>query len=376
MKTPPIRLTLTQWTNVVLIALFAAIIWLPTMDTFFHLDNAPAFNEKRQLARFQQLKPSLAGLRDYISGLEAYFNDHFGFRKRLIHWHNNWRYLLIRDKAGTDVLVGRDDWLFYTDGDMIEHYRGVRQFTSQDLLDWRTLLEYRRDWLARDGIKYLFVVAPDKQSVYSEELPAWLTKVRPETKLDQFLAYMHTQSTVAVLDLRPALRDARRIAPTYYKTDTHWNLFGGFTACQEIVRNLSGQQPGLEALSLDSFEREHKPAPGGDLANFLGLDTAEIAEENTILLSPKSNLPPLETGANFTKNPEAPGSVVVFHDSFGDALKPFLGYSFGKVIFLRQHEVDAALVEREKPTLVITEIVEREFNVDDPKKMMTKEALK
>ena len=376
MKTPPTSLAATQRMNVILIALFIVMLWLPTLDTFFHWDHAPSFNEKRLMARFPQFKPGMAGLKEYLAGLETYFDDHFGFRKRLIHWHNNWKYLLFRDKMGTDVIIGREDWLFYTDGGMVEHYRGVRQFAPQDLLDWQTLLEHRRDWLAQRGIQYVFFVAPDKQSIYSEQLPAWLTKMRPDTKLDQFLVHMRAHSTVDVLDLRPALRDARRIAPTYYKTDTHWNLFGGFVACQEIIKNLNEQQPGFALLLLDSFEPENRLAHGGDLANMLGLDITEITEDNTILLTPKTNLPPLETSANFTKNSKAQGSVIVFHDSFGDAMKPFLGYSFGKVIYLGQHELDAASIEREKPTLVVSEMVEREFNVDDPKKLMAKEMLK
>jgi alginate O-acetyltransferase complex protein AlgJ len=375
MKTPPTSPAVTQWTNTVLIALFMVMLWLPTLDTFFHLDHASSFNEKRPMARFPQLKPGMIGLKEYIAGLEACFNDRFGCRKRLIHWHNNWKYLLFRDKIGTNVIIGRDDWLFYTDADMVDHYRGVRQFAPQDLLDWQTLLEHRRDWLAQRGIQYVFFVAPDKQSVYSEKLPAWLVKVRPDTKLDQFLAHMRAQSTVDVLDLRPALRDARRIAPTYYKTDTHWNLFGGFAACQEIVKKLSQQQPGLEPLSLNSFEQQNKLTPGGDLANMLGLDIAEITEDNTILFTPKTNMPHLEMGANLTINSEAQKSVIVFHDSFGDALEPFLGYSFGKVIYLGQHELDAGSIEREKPAIVISEMVEREFNVMDPNRLRAKEAL-
>ncbi|MDR3460448.1 MAG: alginate O-acetyltransferase [Verrucomicrobiae bacterium] len=343
-----------------------AIIWLPTLGTFFHLDAAPAFNEKRQMARFPQRKPGLAGLKNYFAGLESYFNDHFGYRTRLIHWHNNWKYLLFRDKIGSDVIVGRDDWLFYTADGMVDHYRGVRQFTTQDLLDWETLLEQRRDWLARRGIQYIFIVAPDKQTIYSETLPAWMTKVRPNTKLDQFFAWMRAHSTVDVLDLRPALRDARRIAPTYYKTDTHWNLFGGFIACQEIIKNLSKQQPALEPLSLDSFEQENRPASGGDLVDLLGLDINEITEDNNILLTPKAILPALEMSATLTKNPKAAGIAVVFHDSFGTAMKPFLGYAFGKVIYLGQHELDPASIQREQPSIVISEIVEREFNSDKP----------
>jgi len=79
-----------------------------------------------------------------------------------------------------------------------------------------------------------------------------MSKIRPETKLDQFFTYMLAHSTVKVVDLRPTLLNSRRIAPTYFKTDSHWNAFGSFVACQEIANIL----PGLEPLSLDSFELE------------------------------------------------------------------------------------------------------------------------
>jgi len=105
--------------------------------------------------------------------------------------------------------------------------------------------------------------------------------VHRETKLDQFYTYMRAHSTVEVVDLRPALFDARRIAPTYFKTDTHWNAFGGFVAGQEIVKKL----PGLEPLSLDSFELKKNAEDGGDLAGMLGV---KMTEENAVSLDSKT----------------------------------------------------------------------------------------
>ena len=96
---------------------------------------------------------------------------------------------------------------------MIEHFEGVNQFAAQDLEDWKALLEHRRDWLALRGIKYIFIVAPDKDSIYPEYLPDWMTKVRSHTKLDQFFDYMHLHSTVEVLDLRPTLLEQSTLPP-------------------------------------------------------------------------------------------------------------------------------------------------------------------
>ena len=42
--------------NVTLIAVFGVLLWLPTLDTFFHIDYTPAINEKRMPAQLPHLK--------------------------------------------------------------------------------------------------------------------------------------------------------------------------------------------------------------------------------------------------------------------------------------------------------------------------------
>lgn len=372
---------LTRWADRVIIGLFVVILWLPTLDTFFHFDYAPAPNEKRLLAVFPKFAPGLVGLKIYLAGLEAYFNDHFGCRKCLVKWNNKWKWELFRDQSlRHDSIVGRDGWLYLAEGQMVEHYRGVLQFTPEQLQYWQTLLERRRDWLAQRGIKFIFVIAPDKQSVYPEFLPLWLTKAQPETKLDQFFAHMRAHSTVAVLDLREPLRAARTIAPTYFQTGTHWNQFGAFESCSELVKALSKQLPGLPLVPLDAFAVTNKTEPGGDMAEYLGLT---LTEHNAVYLTPKSGLPPLKISVVprdkpdplFTTNLQARGSAIVFQDSFGRYWPPFLGYDFGHVSYLWQYNFDAARIEQEKPLVVISEMVERNFNITNPKELQTKEAL-
>jgi alginate O-acetyltransferase complex protein AlgJ len=381
MSPAPANSTTARWTNIILIAICAVLLWLPTLDTFFHFDHTPPFKEKRVLARFPQFKSGLGGLKKYVAGLEACFNDHFGYRNRLIFWHTKWTHDFLRSSSVPKVLIGKDGWLFWAGDQMVEHYRGVNQFTPQELEDWKTLLEHRRDWLAQRGIKYIFVIAPDKQSIYPEYLPDWMTKVRLETKLDQFFAYMHSHSTVEVLDLRPALRDAKKTAPTYFKNDAHWNFFGGFLACHEIATELSKQMPGIKPLSLDSFELKNTTRNFGDLEMFLGMD---LTDDKAVSLNPKPSLPVLgmseqvesQQGSFFSTNPVIQGNAIVFRDSFAFFMEPYLGYHFGKVSYIWRQGLKAESIESEKPIVVISEMVERNFNVRDPKELMKLEVLK
>jgi hypothetical protein len=71
-----------------------------------------------------------------------------------------------------------------------------------------------------------------------------------------------------------------------------------------------------------------------------------------------------------TKNPRETGNILVFRDSFGNALYPFLAESYGGAVFSRKAPYSAALAEKYGADTVIIEIAERnlsQFNkfVDD-----------
>ena len=378
MKDTPKSSTRRRWT-IILIGLFMVFLWLPSLDTFFHVDRTLARSENRNLATFPKLpaKPQA-----YVQGLEAYFNDHFGFRKFLVRKFNRLRWSLFKEK-NSYVLEGKDGWLYYTVGEAVDHYSGLLQFTPEQLHDWQVLLEARRDWLAKRGISFLFVVAPDKHSIYPEYLPSWAVKVRPQTKLDQFVAYMHEHSTVPILDLREVVVNAKQTRPTFLKIDAHWNLFGAFVAYQEIMRALAREHPGLDApLPLADFTVTNELKMGGDLARFIGVN---MTESNYFNFTAKPELPRFSTELSppehpqtpkFTKNPSAKGRVIVFQDSFALGWIPFFGYHFNQVTYLWQYNLDPAWIEREKPDLVIMEMNERFFNTEHPKSLLAKEALK
>jgi hypothetical protein len=57
---------------------------------------------------------------------------------------------------------------------------------------------------------------------------------------------------------------------------------------------------------------------------------------------------------------------VVFHDSFGEALIPFIAEGFQRTVFAPEDVLDCQLVEREKPDVVIHEMVERKLGLPAP----------
>jgi alginate O-acetyltransferase complex protein AlgJ len=365
-----------------MMAVFFICLGLPLLDFFFHLDPTSAPNEKRLLAELPKRPENFAGVKKFLSDWEAYFTDHFGCRNVLVMWQNKLKWSLFHQKSIRDVMAGSDGWLFFSAAQMVEHYRGALQFTDQELNDWQKLLEHRRDWLAARGIKYIFVLAPDKQSIYPEFLPAWLRPLAGHTKADQFLAHMKAHSTVEVLDLRPVLLAAKKSAPVYQKTDTHWNELGGFVAGDAVFRALAQNQlPRLAPISLDDFNRSNRPAAGGDMARSLGVN---MTESNAVFFTPKPGLPPLDIfiptdkhikDMAFAKNPQGRERAVVYHDSFGRFWVPFFGYQFREVDFFWQYQLDGKTIESQNPVVVINEMLERFFNVAKVKELSALDTL-
>jgi len=375
-ESPPGQGAARRGIMVLFCALFIVLLWMPVLDSVFHLDKSPTPIENRSPAKFPAWGSGIAGLRGYIAGLEAYFNDHFGFRKLFIRTHG----FLAREgfrQGSTQVLIGRGQWLFYAGNRMVDCHLGLQLLSAKQLSDWRQLLEKRRQWLAQRGIKYLFIVAPNKESIYPEHLPDWADKPGAATLLDQFLAFMKTNSIVEILDLRPALLEAKASRRAYLITDTHWNYFGAFAAYREIVRTLSKQLPEMEPpMALDAFELRYSQRPGGDLARMIAQEHS-MPEEEFVSLVPRPPLLPLEVktdpailpkqwapgeAPHSTEQPAKRYKAVLFHDSFAEFLMPFLGYQFKRVVFIWQRPWDLAVIEKEKPDVVIDEILERSLD--------------
>lgn len=369
--------------KIVLMVAFLGLLALPTLDTFFGLDRAPAPNEKRELAKFPTFEPSAPGVKKFFVGLETYYNDHFGFRNRLIRWNNRWKKNWFKDTSFADVINGKEGWYFFTGGRMIEHYRGTLLFSQDDLLAWENLLEGRRDWLAQRGIKYLFVVPPNKQSVYSEYLPDWLKRVGSTTKLDQFVQHMKANTTLEIVDLRQPLIDGKDKGRLFMYTDSHWNMLGGFVAYQTVVKHLQVMFPDIQPLALEQFEQRFEDRPGGDLAAMLGQE-ATMIEKDDITLVPKAGVPSFETHsltnmfnkkwARFaepvlTKNPNATRKAIIFRDSFTGCLLPFLGCHFKESYFIWQYNWTKDFIEKQKPDVVMDIMLEGYLNRTDPREL-------
>ena len=214
---------ITDW---IIITSFLFIIGIILLGTIFSWDFY-GVQENRILAK----KPvfSISNLPQVRTQFEVYLNDHFGFRNTLIRRYNKLMQQYLGRKP-QKVLLGGEKWLFLNED--ISDYLGYGDTTKEDLERWRLVLEGRHAWLAEKGICYIFVVAPNKEIIYSEYLPKEIGMSKGETRLEKLIKYMKENSDVQILDLRPALLEAKKQQQVYFSTDTHWNGYGAFLGYQ------------------------------------------------------------------------------------------------------------------------------------------------
>jgi hypothetical protein len=207
-------------------AIFIIALFLPMVGAGLKWDPA-ASSENRALAKLPPIPKNYSQVKMYAELFMGFYRDHFGFRNTLIRglalgrFHGG-----LGMDLSTNIIIGKDGWLFFPssihDGFLAE--RNLDPFSPAELDQWQQLLEKRNKFFTERGYPFILVIAPDKQSIYTDMMPEQFSRVGPKTRLDQLIERLReTHSPVRLIDLRPVLLEARKTQRIYFKTDTHWN---------------------------------------------------------------------------------------------------------------------------------------------------------
>ena len=345
--------------------LFFLAIFLPVSGMWLKLDRFKQLHENRQLAK----PPPLGFTTVFRSAYTRYFNDHFGFRSSLVRANFIFRHYFLGVSPSNRVVFGKNGWLFYTGDREIEDFRGITKYDAKTLEKWAKTLEMKRIWLEKRGIRYLFIVPPNKSSIYGEFLPDSYNRVRESTALDELFEYLKMHTRVKVVDFRQALLAAKSKERVYHRTNTHWNEYGAFIAYRQIMKPVVQWFPSLRIQTVDDYLIEKKIGGGGDLADMMG-GTEYIKEEYINLKPLDNNLFKIEdiddiakSPITFEQNDSSFPRALIFRDSFFSSVAPFLAGHFQHSKYYWQNWNTSTPIEEivrsQKPDIVIEEIVER-----------------
>ncbi len=327
------------------------------------------FVERRVPASRPELELTSESIATFPKRADTYWNDFFGFRHELVALHGRLRLALGASVATPserrEVLIGRDGWLFLAnEEEVLRQFRGVDTFSPGELANWVDYLRRLHDWCSTHDVKFVCAIPPNKHTIYPEHLPKWVLRNRMGPgELDQVEGALGGEDWF--LDLRPALRAAKEAEPfiVYSKTDSHWNLLGGYWGYRAIMERLFGP-----ASNVPRIERKDIHIVIGD-ETAMGLSSAlgvpKVLYERPIVVRLPDTTP--KTAAPASLRSDSPRRVLVIGDSYFMGLRPFFEATFPEVQFIhhghwaRLHR----LVKRARPDVVVLELVERMLNNAD-----------
>ena len=356
--------------DLLLTILLLCLLILPVLACLLRIDTTQNGGEKRKPASFPTVEPTWSSVSSLGNRIQGYFQDNFGFRAPLIRAHALLHTQVLGVSPSPTVLWGRDGWLFYAGDGGSEDIIADSALGDGELELWRKTLVDNRNWLRARGIEYVFTLAPDKHAVYPEYLPTSIRRLGQQARMDQLAAHLQAHTDLVFVDLKSALVAAKTDERLYDRTDTHWNRRGAYVGYRAIVNAVAALVPDVEPpWPRADFTPVQTMAPGQDLAVMLGISDV-LHEESLSLLPVRPRLAqvvePSDAGPNGDEGylvTEVPGSTrpraVIFRDSFTSRLIPYLSEHFSRAVYVWQSDLDPAVVLRERPAVVIHQIVGR-----------------
>ncbi|MBK7876338.1 MAG: hypothetical protein IPJ77_11380 [Planctomycetes bacterium] len=361
------------------IALFTVALAAPHVDELLRdaAVRGPVDYENRNPAPFPEPIRGLWTARAWPGEFASWYEDRMGLRDVLLRANGRIKVQGFGVATTDTVLLGKADFLFFRGNHTLEIHRGVRPMSERELEQFRALLENRDAWCRARGIRYLFVVGPDKEGLYPELLPAWFEKLGP-TRLEQFREHLaRAGSPVEFVDLTEALRAARALEGprqhAYSTLGTHWDGLGMWAAYHAVATRIARDFPAVAPLAWEELRRDHRAENPDSWAKRMYVEDlldphctiVSIPAEKTrrrVLLTEQG---PGTRGRSVVNDPRLP-RLVVTHDSFGLGVLDLLTEHASNAITIFDASFDAERIEKARPDVVIDWFVERIFDYWTP----------
>lgn len=368
----------TKFSNLVTMIGFCFVVFIPFTLGFIQADKKTSIAEKRKLTTLPKAPQTLSEIQNYPTGLASYYSDHFGLRDNFVKNYKRLKYSL-GDSTSDNLTIGKDGWLFLGNikdsyekfGDPFGDVRRKNLYTETELSQFAENISSFNSWLNDQGIQYVFIIAPNKHTIYSDKLPPYIEPSNADTATDQLINHLSENTKVEIIDLREPLIKERTNHDVYFKTDTHWNHYGANIAQYNILDRISTLLPGK--VTPQKYDMKFKKDRSGDLATMLGVS----------LDADKNPQPIFPNNCRITKEPEAfsgrdPHSwfcegqslkALIYRDSFFTALEPYFIRNFAKSTYIWEtatYDSVVKYIRTDKPDIIIEEWVERKLPKDYP----------
>jgi hypothetical protein len=331
--------------------------------------------ENRRPAPFPELPRDPAALRSFPPAFEAWQADTLGLRSGLLRLDHllalrGWQKL-----PSQTLLLGRAGWIFYTGEESRAVWRGLYPIPRDYAANWIAALRSRAAWFARRGIAYLYVIAPNKETVYPDELPQG-EEALGRTLLDLIGEQLAAHPDLPLLDLRAALAQERtHDRPqegdfVFHPYGTHWTARAGWCAAQAIAGRLAELHPELRRCIPPAREecvRQELPAALED-SWAASLRLEDVCTQRVYAFRARTRRAEscslasedLHTHECLFERPDGEGErLLLVHDSFGPWLREPLAELGARLRTLWEEDLPLERILADAPRVVVELRTER-----------------
>lgn len=314
--------------------------------------------ENRPLAREAELVNRDGLNLDFPQDFDDWWGDHFGLREEMVTAFHSFTITTLGDTLNRKVVPGRWTYLFYSE--TMDDYLDINLLSDEQIEKAANVLRLQEEYCESHGMDFLFMVAPNKNTVYPEYMPQRFEPTGEPGNRERFYAALEAQS-VDTLDLAAVLIGAKSGGDLYYEQDTHWNGRGAMVAYRAIMEAFMRGAPyedfsELEARELFGYR--------GDLHNFV-LPSAGGRLKYVDYGFEEVKTYRVDEGANTARDISFGTTsdvneyrLLFFRDSFGEGLIPILSNGVGRVVYSQEFPYNYVF-SAEQFDAVAIEIVER-----------------
>lgn len=329
---------------VIVILPFAGMTLWPTTET---TENTPLAEFP---SRFEEGKPNLR----YLSDLGGYFEDHFAFRQQFVTANAKLYGTVFHQSATDQVVFGKNGWLYYSG--TLGDYQGKTALSDREWFCLVHNLKLMQEYTESMGSRFLVTIAPNKNSLYPENMPE--RYLEGTQKNIDLISEKLNGAGVPYADLYSLFRQQKE--PLYFKKDSHWNNKGAVLAYRAICESLGKEDYETYENAVCTEQYVHL----GDLDEML-YPLAAKAEKDYIYTRKEGYDCGTENYMDNwieTTNSGKQGRLLMYRDSFGESLLPFLAEEFEQTYFSRLVPYHLTQIEQYHPDYVVIERVERRLS--------------
>lgn len=348
-----------KWEKIAFTAVASAALLIPVYTMPFVGQSSATNAEKRELAAFPAFFEEGKFNTAFFDGVGDYLADRFTLRSELVKMQGG-----LKGAFGVsseeDVIRGTDGWLYFEK--TIPDYRGETSLSQVQAQRLQRVGDLMAEYAAAQGASFALTVVPNKATLYPDYLPYYyripdsyaVTKpgcenLTPLVELNQAL-----KSSDWYVDMTAALTAHADETPLYHKRDSHWNNLGARVGYDALMTAVGGKA-GVYADTPYTIETVWD----GDLDGLLGSDRKDeqAVWQTEFTYEFTSRYRGEEDVLITTECADGEGHLLMYRDSFANALLPLLAQQYATATFSRTLPYD--LTEVAEGDAVIVEIVER-----------------